>query len=248
MKPVFKHMRCDNLMDYIPPPVEGKTDNLRIGAVLLARSNFGRWPDKLLADIAGKPMIERMIERVKKIKGFDVVILSTTNRLEDRWLKLLAEQYNIECITGPADDRGLRFKEAVREYDLDYFSDVPTNQPFFDIEATTELIQGIRDCPGHECYVYAHVSGGGVIGHVSNKCITDRYTDETDQEMWHQEIKYQTFMYDGNEVDLRNKYLIHVSVAYPMDIAIINKIIEHLGYYPEKYDDIIKAYWEIKTL
>ncbi|MBA7566318.1 hypothetical protein ES708_08009 [subsurface metagenome] len=222
---------------------------MKIGAVVLARSNFGRWPGKIKADLFGKPMIERVVERLKKLKGLDEIILSTTDYSEDKWLMNLAGQYAIQYITGPPDDRGLRYYEAVMKYDLDYFVAAPANYPLFDIEAQNELIQEVRTNPRYEVYKYGNWGSKGIIIDVCNKQIIKRYKKEgTDQELGWITCKNKFTIHDWKEPELRNKYLIDLNIAYPLHLALLNKVIEHIGYYPERYEEIVKAFMEMETL
>ena len=43
-------------------------------AIVQARLNSTRFPNKVLADINGKPMIVHVLERAKQIKGVDLVV------------------------------------------------------------------------------------------------------------------------------------------------------------------------------
>ena len=57
----------------------------------------------------------------------------------------------------------------------------------------------------------------------------------------------KTFTYSiTTRKEILDKYHVSVAVVYPFHIAIINKIVKHLGFYPERYVDIIRAYKEIE--
>ena len=47
-------------------------------AIVQARMNSTRLPGKVLADICGKPLIQRLIDRVKSTPGVDLVVIATT--------------------------------------------------------------------------------------------------------------------------------------------------------------------------
>jgi 3-deoxy-manno-octulosonate cytidylyltransferase (CMP-KDO synthetase) len=59
-------------MDRHPP-----TANLRIVALVPARYASSRFPGKPLARIAGKPMIQHVVERTRRVAGVDEVIVAT---------------------------------------------------------------------------------------------------------------------------------------------------------------------------
>ena len=52
-------------------------------AIIQARCGSSRLPAKVLKDLCGKPALERVIERVKKSKYVDEVIVATTINKED---------------------------------------------------------------------------------------------------------------------------------------------------------------------
>jgi len=196
---------------------------MKIGAIVLARSNFGRWPDKIKAKLGGLSIIERVIERLVKIKGFDEIILSTTDYPEDKWLMNLAGKYGVQFITGPPDDRGLRYYEAVMKYDLDYFYPQPANWPFIEIKLIEETIQAARMHPGHIYYRYMHVSSEGIFHSLLNRSVIEKYKEKgTDQELWWVERPEgeRYFLYDWKDEALRNKYLISLNIAYPLEVAL----------------------------
>ena len=225
---------------------------MKIGVIVLARSNFGRWPDKIKAKLAGVSMIERVIERTIHLHEMDKIILSTTDYPEDKWLIDLASRYGIEYITGPPDDRGLRYYEAVKKYSLDYFMPMPANNPLFDIEALNLTTAAVREKPGYDYYAYAHAHNiGGVLTHIVDKKIIEQYKKTgTDQEMWFlsKETRKLFLLHGLDNLEIRNKYLIDLNVAYPLHVAILNKVIEHIGYYPLRYEELVEAFMEMKEL
>lgn len=61
----------------------------RIVAIVQARVGSSRLPGKIFADICGKPMLQRVVERVRKAKLLDDVVVTTSFAEEDyqivRW-------------------------------------------------------------------------------------------------------------------------------------------------------------------
>ena len=55
-----------------------------ITAIIQARMNSTRLPGKVLMDICGKPMLQRVIDRVKESKLIDEIIIATGNNPSDR--------------------------------------------------------------------------------------------------------------------------------------------------------------------
>ena len=49
-----------------------------IAVIVQARMGSTRLPGKTLADVAGKPMLARLVERARRIPGVERVIIATT--------------------------------------------------------------------------------------------------------------------------------------------------------------------------
>lgn len=83
-------------------------------AILVARMGSSRLPGKSMRPILGKPMVERMIERIRPARTLDKIILATSDRPEDEPLAALAEHLGIGCYRGSAEDVLGRIQGAAR--------------------------------------------------------------------------------------------------------------------------------------
>ena len=66
-----------------------------IGAIIQARLDSKRFPMKVLKSIDGKIPLEVMINRVKKSKKINKIIVATTENSLDKELVLFCKQKNI---------------------------------------------------------------------------------------------------------------------------------------------------------
>ena len=85
-------------------------------AILVARMGSTRFPGKSLQPLSGKPMVERMVERIAKARGLDRMVLATTDRPEDDALASWAERIGILCHRGPAEDVLGRVHQAWKRF------------------------------------------------------------------------------------------------------------------------------------
>ena len=63
--------------------------------IIQARTGSTRFPKKVLANINGITMIEQIINRVKRAKKIDEIVLATTKKKEDDILCKIAKKKNI---------------------------------------------------------------------------------------------------------------------------------------------------------
>jgi spore coat polysaccharide biosynthesis protein SpsF len=69
-----------------------KENNKEVVAIILARMGSTRLRGKVLKNIAGKPMLWHVIERVKSCKKVDSIVVATTSREEDKAVIELAKK------------------------------------------------------------------------------------------------------------------------------------------------------------
>lgn len=88
---------------------------------ITVRTASTRLPKKCLMDVCGKMAIERVIERVKKSKKADSIILCTTHISADNILCDIAKVKGIQFFRGSSEDKLIRWKGATEKYDVDFF-------------------------------------------------------------------------------------------------------------------------------
>src|ERR1019366_2549877 len=87
---------------------------MRTVAILQARMGSHRLPGKSIADLAGKPLLWQILNRLKRVQRIDKLILATTTKAEDSVLVSMAESMGIETFRGPENDLVERFYLAAK--------------------------------------------------------------------------------------------------------------------------------------
>jgi glutamate-1-semialdehyde 2,1-aminomutase/spore coat polysaccharide biosynthesis protein SpsF len=80
-----------------------------IWAVVQARCSSSRFPDKMLADLLGRPLVAQVLARAQAIPGIDGVVLATSDHADDDALAAVAAAAGVACVRGPLDDVLQRF-------------------------------------------------------------------------------------------------------------------------------------------
>jgi spore coat polysaccharide biosynthesis protein SpsF len=88
-------------------------------AVVQARMSSTRMPGKVLMPIMGKPMLLQQVERIKRSKLVDKVIVATSCEESDRPIIEFCEQNKIDCWRGPLCDVLTRVYGAAIIYNSD---------------------------------------------------------------------------------------------------------------------------------
>ncbi|MFC3051243.1 cytidylyltransferase domain-containing protein [Kordiimonas pumila] len=93
----------------------------KIIAVIGARLNSSRLPRKQLLPLAGKPLIARLVDRLRTVKSLDDIILATTGDDYNGDLVNWAEEYGItvEAYNGDVNDLVGRVDSVVQKHNAD---------------------------------------------------------------------------------------------------------------------------------
>ena len=103
-----------------------------IGIIIQARMSSSRLPNKVLKPIEGRPMLAYLIERVKKKKNTDKIILATSVDPSDGPIEEFCQELSIECYRGKLDDVLDRYYQAALKYQLDTIVRVTGDCPIID--------------------------------------------------------------------------------------------------------------------
>ena len=100
--------------------------------VVQARTGSRRLPGKVLEDVAGAPLIARVLERAARIPGADRVVLATTSADSDDRLADVGAGLGFEVVRGRVDDVLARFALAAERTDASVVVRVTGDCPLLD--------------------------------------------------------------------------------------------------------------------
>lgn len=101
----------------------------RIVLIMQARMGSTRLPGKSLMPLAGHPLLERIIQRVKRCRKVDAIVLATTEKKEDDALCAIAEMNGIEVFRGSENDLLDRYYRAALRFNADFVVRLPADNP-----------------------------------------------------------------------------------------------------------------------
>jgi spore coat polysaccharide biosynthesis protein SpsF len=84
----------------------------KIVLIIQARMGSSRLPGKSMMDLAGAPLVGRILERVKRCKRLDQIVLAIPDTKEDLVLMDLGRQYQIDVYAGSENDLVERYYQA----------------------------------------------------------------------------------------------------------------------------------------
>lgn len=114
---------------------------MRLGAIVFSRFTSSRLPGKALIDIGGRPLLGRVIDRVKGIAGIERIVVATSSEDADDVIAQFAEAEGIDCYRGELYDVAARAVGACEAFGLDAFSRICGDRPFLDPDIDRQLIE-----------------------------------------------------------------------------------------------------------
>jgi spore coat polysaccharide biosynthesis protein SpsF len=212
---------------------------MRTVGVIEARMGSSRCPGKVLAEVVGKPLLELIVERLRRSARIDEVVIATSVEPQDAAIKTLAEQLRVPCYRGSEDDVRLRVLEAVRSVDGELIVQIGADQPFPDWELNDCLVDIYLE--GQYDYVANALSLSyplGVVAQIYSEhtlAETEALTrdrsdrDGTSDYIWQHPERYRLFNLQAppelTAPDVR------LTVDYPEDLQLVKLIYEAL--YPQ---------------
>tara|TARA_Y100000741_G_scaffold46773_1_gene32345 strand:- start:533 stop:1312 length:780 start_codon:yes stop_codon:yes gene_type:complete len=119
--------------------------NLKVGAIIFSRMDSKRLPGKALVNIGDKPMLGRVIDRAKCIKGIDKIIVATTFRKIDDEIANFSKDKGVNVFRGNVEDVASRAINACNKFHIEKFARICGDRPFFDPKLISILINMHND-------------------------------------------------------------------------------------------------------
>ena len=114
------------------------------GVVVQVRMGSRRLPGKVLADLAGRPMLARILERLARAPAVDHVGVATSTDPRDDAVAALCRELGVACFRADdVDDVLSRFVACARAWDLDHVIRVTGDCPFVCPEAVGRLAEAL---------------------------------------------------------------------------------------------------------
>ena len=101
----------------------------KVDLIIQARMGSTRLPGKSLFDLAGESLVGRIIERVKRCKRLNDIILAIPNNDDNLPLREIALRYNIKLFLGSENDLVSRYYKAAKFFETKFICRLPADNP-----------------------------------------------------------------------------------------------------------------------
>jgi spore coat polysaccharide biosynthesis protein SpsF len=132
-------------------------------SVIQARMSSSRLPGKVLRPMAGSPMLELMLERVRCGNDVPTVVATSTESSDDP-IAQLCEALDVPVIRGPLDDVLARFIQALDRYQPRVVIRLTGDNPFTDGFSVQKGLESF-----HRLEQSAEYDWAGISNHLSDR-------------------------------------------------------------------------------
>ncbi|MCF6465226.1 cytidylyltransferase domain-containing protein [Clostridium sp. Cult2] len=108
--------------------------------IIQARMGSTRLPGKVMLDLCGKTVLWHVIERVKRVKNIDEIVIATTTGKKDDVIVEEVLKYGAKVFRGSEEDVLSRYYYAAKENKADVVVRLTSDCPLIDPEVTNDVI------------------------------------------------------------------------------------------------------------
>lgn len=109
--------------------------------IVQARMGSSRFPGKVMASLAGKPVLQHVLERCAKIPGVDVLVLAVPDEDAGNVLATLAQEHDAYVFLGSEQDVLSRYLGAARMASADVVMRITADCPLIDPDVCGDVLR-----------------------------------------------------------------------------------------------------------
>ncbi|MEM6569725.1 MAG: NTP transferase domain-containing protein [Planctomycetota bacterium] len=224
----------------------------RTAIVVQARMRSTRLPGKVLLDIGGRPVLDVLVERLRRIERADLVVIATTRDAADDRLADFAAAHDLVCVRGSEDDVLSRFMLAAREARAGVIVRVTSDCPLIDPADIDRLLAELAGAP--ELEFIRNQAGEertiprGLDVEILTRSALERAdaeaTEPLDREhvmpyLYREPGRFRTRVSPPPGPDLSH---LRLTIDTPEDLALVDRVVTELG--PDASVDEVAAFLE----
>lgn len=112
--------------------------------IVEARMRASRLPGKVLKPILGRPMLDLMIERLRRARTIDRLVVATTDQAVDEPILRLADSLGVACFRGSEEDVLDRVLKAAQSVGADVIVETTGDCPLHDPAIIDKVVADYR--------------------------------------------------------------------------------------------------------
>jgi len=123
-----------------PDFLRGERKPVTTVALIQARMGSTRLPGKVLAELAGRPVLDWVVAAARAVPGVDRVAVATSDTDRDDPVAAWCADNGVSCHRGPEDDVLERFRGAAKAEEADTVMRLTADAPLLDPEVCGQVL------------------------------------------------------------------------------------------------------------
>lgn len=163
----------------------------RIVAVIQARMNSTRLPGKVLRDLAGQPVLVRVVNRTRRAKTLSDVVVATTKQAIDDVIVGLCQERGWLYFRGSEEDVLDRYYQAALAFKADVIVRISSDNPLIEPEIIDKIVNKFLSCQPEVDYVsntLVHTFPRGLDAEVMTFCALEKAWQEDHDPAWREHV------------------------------------------------------------
>jgi spore coat polysaccharide biosynthesis protein SpsF len=211
----------------------------RVVAIVQARMGSTRLPGKVLADIAGRPMLAWVVERARHARRVAEVVVATTTDAGDDPVADLCAGRGFACVRGHPTDVLDRYVQAARQFAAGVIVRLTGDCPLTDPALIDQAVQAFESANPPVDLVANRLPDGrtfpiGLDIEVCSRQALEQAWREADQPYQREHVMPYLYEVPGRFRVLRLDHdpdygLLRWAVDTPEDLEVVRRIMAHFG-------------------
>lgn len=207
---------------------------MRTVATIEARMGSTRLPAKTLMDVAGQPLLQRVVDRIALATSIDEIVVATSTSAADDAISRYCADRAIACFRGSEDDVLDRVWRAAKAHGADIVVQSGADCPFYD-PALIDILVGVLRWGG---YAYAandmtltfpegidaHVMSFAALAASAQEARDPRERDDTPRFIWNHPDRFPIFNLEARPGSALNRPDIRLTVDYAEDLELARRL------------------------
>lgn len=222
---------------------------MNVVAIIQSRMTSSRLPGKVLAPLAGKPVLWHVVHRLRKCETVDTIVIATSRNTEDDPLEALGRDLGVVVVRGSETNVLERFVLAARQTSADVVVRICGDSPLLDPAMIDGLVRALvasdADCARCDTNVPCIHEGFSVITAAVLYRIAEVAGDDPvarEHVTGYFQVDPAFARYTKAPVADEHKIKARMSVDTPADLRFLETVYQRLGAEPGEADttDVVR--------
>jgi len=220
---------------------------MKVVAIIQARMGSTRLPGKVMMDLAGEPMLARVVNRVGRASKLDAVVVATTTNSDDDPIVDLCQKRGRPVFRGSEEDVLDRYYQTAVAHSAEAIvritSDCPLIEPEIIDAVVLEFLSRYPNIDYVSNAIQRSYPRGLDVGIISFGALERAWTED-ENPAWREHVTQyivrnpDLFHIHGVENDVDYSYM-RWTVDAPEDLAFVRRIYDHLPNDEFNWKDVI---------